>query len=170
MTETETIATVESTESDSLMRVYEVGYHIVPSKKEDELDGVVAQIRALIEKTGGKLISEGAPALQRLAQNISVQEHGKRVDYDRSYFGWIKFEAPVEVTKTLEKSLATTGDVMRSVLFRTVREETRARFKAGSVREVRRGDVIRSAPRKEESAAPVSEEELEKAIEDLTAE
>jgi ribosomal protein S6 len=160
----------ETAQGEEHLRVYEVGYHILPSKKEDELESVVAKIREMIEKAGGKFLAEGAPSLQRLAFLISVKENDKRVDHDRGYFGWIKFEAPKEVAGYLEKTLAEMEDILRSIVFKTVREETRARFKTGGIREVRRGDVIRAAPRKEETAAPVSEEDLDKALEELTTE
>ena len=168
----ETAIAPENTDlsAEESSRIYEVGYHIVPTKKEDEIEGVVAKIRSLIEKAGGKFLAEGAPSLQRLAYLISVKENGKRVDHDRGYFGWIKFEAPMEAAHALEKALSEMSDILRSIVFKTVREETRARFKTSSMREVRRGDVLRTAPRKEEAAAPVSEEELDKALEELTTE
>jgi len=152
------------------MRVYEIGYHINPNTKEDELEPVVADIRGMIEKQGGKFLAEGAPSLTKLAYTIEVKENGKRVAYDRGYFGWIKFEAPVSAVAPLEAALKTNRDILRSVFFQTVREETRARFKSAPMREVKRGDVIKSAPRNEEVAAPVSEADLEKALEDITSE
>jgi hypothetical protein len=54
------------------------------------------------------------------------------------------------------------------MVFRTVREETRARLKAPQLREVKRGDTPKPAPRKAEESAPVNEEQIEKAIETLT--
>ena len=161
---------VVETDADEMSRVYEIGYHIVSTKKEDELEGVVGRIRSMVEKAGGKFLAEGAPTLQRLAYLISTKEKGKRVDHDRGYFGWLKFEAPMEAAAILEKGVREMEDILRSIVFKTVREETRARFKTHGLREVRRGDVLRAAPRKEEVSAPVSEADLEKAIEDITAE
>ena len=160
----------ESLEGEDSSRIYEIGYHIVPTKKEDELDGVVGKIRSMIEKAEGKFIAEGAPTLQRLSYIISTKEKGKRMDHDRGYFGWIKFEAPTEAAQKLERALAEMPELLRSILFRTVREETRAKFKTASLREVRRGDILKAAPRVEETAAPISEEDIDKAIEDLTTE
>ena len=158
-------------ESDALIRVYEIGYHISPSVKEDDVEGIVASVRAEIEKAGGKLLAEGAPSLTKLAYLISTKENGKRADHDRAYFGWLKFEAPVEAAATLEEMLHANSSIIRSVLFQTVREETRARFKQSGLREVKRTDTLKAAPRApEESAVPVSEADLEKAIEGITAE
>ncbi|HEY4487473.1 MAG TPA: 30S ribosomal protein S6 [Candidatus Paceibacterota bacterium] len=167
----ETVVVDKDADTDTIgSRVYEIGYHIVPTKKEDELEGVVSAIRSMIEQAGGSFIAEGAPSLTRLSYEITIKEDGKRHDYDRGYFGWIKFEGPISAAAMLEQSLKAHRDVMRSVLFQTIREETRARFKTGSVREVKRSDVLKAAPRTEETAAPVSEADLEKAISEITNE
>jgi len=151
-------------------RVYEIGYHINPNKKEDELEATVSDVRSMIEKAGGSFIAEGASSLTKLSYAISLKENGKRADYDRGYFGWIKFEAPVTAAAMLEVALKMHKDIIRAVFFQTVREETRARFKTQSMREVKRSDILKAAPRIEEVSAPVSEADLNKAIEDITAE
>jgi ribosomal protein S6 len=86
-------------DQEVVFRVYEAGYHIVPQTKEEELDTVVSQIRAVIEKQGGSLIAEGAPVLMKLSYPMTTREGDKNVEYDRSYFGWLKFEAPGSVVQ-----------------------------------------------------------------------
>jgi hypothetical protein len=57
--------------------------------------------------------------------------------------------------------------------FKTIREDTRAKFKAPQLREVKRTDTIKAAPRKApegEEKEAVSEADLEKALETLTQE
>ena len=72
--------------ADEGLRIYEIGYMLVPTKKEEEVEGATTQIRAMIEKVGGRFLAEGAPTLQRLAYLISVREQGERLDHDRGYF------------------------------------------------------------------------------------
>lgn len=169
--ETGTEVVVDSSEEAAISRVYEIGYHIAPSIKEEELEKAVGNIRSQIEKAGGSFIAEGAPSLIRLAYGIEGKENGKRVEYDRVYFGWIKFEATVAGAHALEASLKQNADIARFIVFRTVREDTRAKMKPQTLREVKRTDIIKSTPRRpEEVAAPVSEEELEKAISEITSE
>lgn len=156
-------------------RIYEVGYHIVPSVKEEDLERQVGSIRSEIEKAGGNFIAEGAPSLMKLAYEITMQEAGKRVEYDRGYFGWIKFEASVASAHVLETSLKNNASVMRFIVFQTVREDTRAKYKAPTLREVKRTDTIKSTPRRgaapsEEKKGPVSEVDLEKALSEITSE
>ncbi|HUO56357.1 MAG TPA: 30S ribosomal protein S6 [Candidatus Paceibacterota bacterium] len=152
-----------------VQRIYEVGYHIVPTVLEDNLEAVVGAIRSVIEKAGGTFISEGAPTLMKLSYLMTHREEDKNVEYDRGFFGWIKFEAPTAASALLDNALKNDKNILRFIIFRTVREETRARMKISTLREVRRSDTIKTAPRRaEESAEPVSEEDLDKALETLT--
>ena len=156
----------------AVTRIYEVGYHIVPTVKDEDVEKIVGEIRTVIEKTGGSFIAEAAPSLLRLAYPMTVREGEKSTDYDRAHFGWIKFESSPESASTLERSLRTNPLIVRCIVFKTVREDTRAKMKAPTLREVKRTDTIKAAPKKvsEAEKAPVSEEELDKALETLTAE
>lgn len=161
-------------DSEAVKRIYEAGYIVVPTVKEEDVEKVVSGIRSEIEKAGGTFIAEGAPSMTKLSYEMEKREGEKRVAYDRGYFGWLKFEASTDVANSLTTSLNTNASILRSIVFKTVREDTRAKFKAPQLREVKRSDTIktaRAAPAaKEESAAPVSEADLEKALETLTAE
>lgn len=159
----------DSGAEEALVRIYEIGYHISPSVKEEDLEKVVGGVRSVIEKADGSFIAEGAPALTKLSYPITGRESGRKVEYDKGYFGWIKFEAGVASAKTLEESLKHNADVLRFILFRTVREDTRAKIKAPTLREVKRTDIIQAKPRRvEEESAPISEVELDKALQDIT--
>ena len=161
----------ESGAEEALARIYEIGYTIVPSVKEEDLEKAVSGIRSFIEKAGGSFIAEGAPALTRLAYGMEAREGDRKVEHDRGYFGWIKFEAEVAGVHALDEALKRDANILRSIIFRTVREDTRAKIKAPTLREVKRTDVLRTVARRpEESAAPVSEAELEKALSEITSE
>ncbi len=167
----EAVMEMNETADAVAFRIYEVGYHIVPDTKEEELEKVVGTLRAEIEKAGGSFIAEGAPSMMKLAYPVHLREGEKSVEYDRGYFGWIKFEAPIAAAQTLEVFLKTNRNFFRYIVFQTVREDTRAKMKAPQLREVKRTDVIKQVPRRvEETSAPVSEEELEKALQDITTE
>ncbi len=161
------------TDAVGVPRIYEVGYLIIPTVKEEDIEKVVGTIRSDIEKSGGSFIAEGAPLSMKLAYDITTRGGGKKNVYDHAFFGWIKFEAEISVAKALELSLNKNQDILRSIVFQTVREDTRAKMKAPTLREVRRTDTIKAAtthrPTAEEKA-PVSEEDLEKALKDITTE
>jgi ribosomal protein S6 len=170
------VAEEKNTAEAGSVRIYEVGYVLVPTVKDEESEKIVGSIRAEIEKAGGTFIAEGAPSLMRLAYPMAAPapldagKGARRTEYDRGHFGWIKFETSVESAIALERSLGANENVMRSLVFRTVREDTRAKMKAPTLREVKRTDTIKTARRVEEAAGPVSEEELEKALQDITKE
>ena len=154
-------------------RIYEIGYMITPIVKEDQIEKVVGSIREEIEKVGGNFIAEGAPSLTKLAYAMMTREDGKRIEHERAYFGWIKFETQSTAAESFEQALKHNANIVRYIVFRTVREDTRAKMKAPTLREVRRTDTIRAAPRRgaqTEEKTPVSEKELEKALKDITAE
>ncbi|MDB5187805.1 MAG: Ribosomal protein [Candidatus Kaiserbacteria bacterium] len=163
--------TTQDTDLDEgpLPRIYEIGYHIVPIVKEEDIETVVSTIRGSIERSGGTFISEGAPVNIRLSYPMSVHKRGKNVDYDRSYFGWIKFEALPETARVLEDILNRDPEILRSIVFRTIREDTRAHIKTAPLRDIKRTDTLKTVQRTEESA-PVSEADINKAIEELTTE
>lgn len=156
---------------ESAARVYEVGYVITPTMKEQEVEKIVGDVRSEIGKANGSFIAEGAPSLARLSYAMPALENGKRMLHDRGYFGWIKFDSSIASAGRLKEALEKNEQVMRFIVFRTVREDTRAKMKAPQLREVRRTDTIKSAPRRaEEASGPVSEAELEKALQNITAE
>jgi len=165
------IDAVETETEAGISRIYEIGYVIVPTVKEEDLEKIVGGIRAEIEKAGGSFIAEGAPSQTRLAYAMEALEGARKVEYDRGCFGWIKFEAQIAAAHTLEEALKTNKNLMRFIVFRTVREDTRAKMKPPQLREVKRTDVIKQAPRRiEEPSAPVSEEDLQKALDVITSE
>ena len=170
----ENTATLETDTGEvDATRIYEVGYMIVPAVKEEDLEKTVGTVRSEAEKAGANFIAEGAPAMTKLAYEMFTAngKGGKRSPYDRAYFGWLKFEAKLSAAKALDTALMQNKDILRHVIFKTVREDTRAKMKAPTLREVRRTDTIKAAPRPvttDEVKAPVSEEVLEKALHDLT--
>ncbi len=161
----------ETDAEETVLRIYEVGYHIIPTVKDTEVEKIVGEVRTAIEKAGGSFIAEGSPVLTRLAYPMATMEGEKHVEHDRAYFGWIKFEAKIATAQILNDTLKNNKDFLRHMVFQTVREDTRAKMKAPTLREVKRTDVIKPQRRVEESsAAPLSEAELEKAIQDITVE
>ena len=161
--------TAPSTEApEVILRVYEAGYQIAASVKENEVEAVVAAIRGVIEKAGGAFIAEGAPSLMRLAYDMETRQGEKYTTHDKAYFGWLKFETTPIAAEDLAVSFKANPLIVRSIVFRTSREETRAKIKAPQLREIKRTDTLKSSARKEEAAAPVSEAELDKALEVIT--
>ena len=150
-------------------RVYELGYHILPTVVADDLEAEVSTIRSAIEKHGGSFIAEGTPESMNLAYAMFVNNGGKQTKYERSYFGWMKFEMTPEGEEALRAELKSNSQILRFILFLTTREETRAQLQSSQnsvLREVKNTDTL-EAKREEEEGGEVSEEALDKSIDDL---
>lgn len=158
-------------ENNKEAQVYELGYHILSTVPADDLEKEVSVIRSAIEKRGGSFIAEGTPESVELAYPMYVNEGGKQTKYDRAYFGWFKFEMDAEQAVLLEKEdVATNKQILRHVLITTTREETRAQLQTeqnGILREVQTKGTLEKKSVAEESSGEVSEEAIDKSIDDL---
>lgn len=159
----------------SASRIYEVGYHVLPSVEGSEIDVVVNEIREIISKAGGALIAEGAPQRIELAYTMYINNEGKNTAYKSANFGWIKFEMQSDKLHEIETLLKMHKKILRSIVFKTVREETRSSMRASMLKEVRRGETLKSnakagAGARTEEKIAVSEEKLDEAIEGITGE
>lgn len=151
-------------------QVYEVGYHLIASVSSPEGEKTVHALHKLIADAGGSIISEEAPKQMRLAYTMVKHDAGKNYKFDTTEFGWIKFEAAATTAEKMKNLLLADGNVLRHLIVKTVRENTLyghhiATQKAAAT--ARAADAERREAAKKEVGGPVSEEEVDKAIEDL---
>ena len=163
-----------TTESDITQGIYELGYHIVPTVSKDDIAQHVSAVKALIATNNGSLIAEEAPAKLQLAYTMAKGRRGTRDKYDTAYFGWVKCEIDTEALTALTEALDQKAEILRYLLIQTVRGDTRAAKKIVATKsDTPQPRVVGTPPakpvvRKEEKPAqPVSEGELDKAIEEL---
>ena len=171
----EDIKTEDITLKDEELKIYELGYHLLPTITETEVSKEVDVIKSVIEKQGGVVISENAPKSMQLAYTIIRREGGKRHKFDRSYFGWIKFETSVDGVSELETILRENEQILRFLFINTVRESTlmpkRVFFEKTETPATHLSKpTIMTPVKKEEKQEPVSEKELDKKIEELVVE
>ena len=149
------------------VKVYELGYHLLPTLPEGDISHEVSSLKTLIEKSGGIIISEEAPKLIDLSYTMTKAISGKIVKFNSAYFGWTKFEMVPAKAVELKKEVETRPPMLRLLLISTVRESTMApRRMVAGVREVTPTTTLRKMV-KEEVQVPVSEAELDKSIEAL---
>jgi ribosomal protein S6 len=156
-------------------QVYEVGYVLVPSVSPEKAGETVSALKAHIEKEGGSLISEDAPKQIRLAYTMVQHVAGKNYKHDTGYFGWVKFQVMPQVAVEIKKMLDKDGQYLRVLLVKTVSESTLYGQRIAAARAAataRAEDTVRREAAKKEvaGAGPVSEAEVDKAIEELVAE
>jgi ribosomal protein S6 len=152
--------------------VYELGYHIISSVEEKNIADEAAKIKSSIENAGGIFIAEEAPKQMQLAYAMIKKIGGKNEKFSTAYFGWIKFEVKTSDIVKVKNSLDSNSNVLRFLIIKTVRESTRAPKSALSpITEVHAPKKIAKAPPKKiEKSVQISEEELDRTIEELVVE
>lgn len=113
-------------EREERLKVYELGFHFVPTLSEDDVTVKFSELKSFVEKLGGEFISEDAPKPINLAYDISKTVKAVKKWYKNAYFGWIKFTLVPEEIEALEKQVKEYEPVLRYLLISTVRENTMA--------------------------------------------
>lgn len=156
--------------SDEL-KVYEVGFHLVPSISEEQVAVELADIKKSIEKNGGIFLSEEAPKLHPLAYEIAKKVGGVNRKFTQAYFGFIKFEAAGETVVNIKTDLDKKDSIIRFIMIKTIKDNTLYGLRVA--RSEGSGKAIRK-PTKEEAGkgavSPVAEAEIDKEIENLVIE
>lgn len=147
------------------LQVYEFGYHILPTVAEENLPNEVSKVHSLISENGGSIISEGAPVVRQLAYEISKKIENKNLNFNKAYFGWIKFEMDRKDIVNFKNKIENLPNILRFLVVKTVKENTMhtpkiPMFVKDSHREEK--DVTKT-----EEKAPVSEAEIDKSIDEL---
>jgi len=103
-------------------RVYELGYILVPTVDEGDLEAKRDALVALITKAAGIVISEGQPELIDLEYSMTKMINNKKHIFDQGYFGWIKFDVSPESTRVLSDEAEAHPDMLRALMIKTQRE------------------------------------------------
>ena len=151
-------------------RIYEVGFHIVPSIPEEKLSSELTAIKDVLEKNGAVFISEEFPKLKPLSYQMTKVLGPKHLKFDTAYFGWVKFEMAPENIDTVKKALELSETILRFLIIKTVRESTlsviKPAYRPAEVKPIPGLDIKKDAPVK----SPVSDAELDKTIDALVVE
>jgi len=124
MSKEQNTKTDEVVEAAEGLRIYELGFHFVPTVSEDEIAVQFSHLKSLIEKRGGTFIAEGTPEMVSLAYDITKTVKAQKRHYSSAYFGWVKFEINPDEIAGLEKEVKAFDPVLRFLLIITVRENT----------------------------------------------
>lgn len=111
-------------EDDKKMGVYEIGYLFVPTIAEENVGGEVTRLKDSLAKHGSVFISDEYPKSMDLAYQMSRTIANKKAKFDQGYFGWIKFEMPVDEALKLKAVLDMDESLIRYLLIKTVKENT----------------------------------------------
>lgn len=148
-------------------RVYEVGYLLVPTLKEEDVPAAYGNLKELISSLGGEAISDEMPRMIPLAYNMQKVISNVRSKFSSAYFGWIKFYMKPSGVLQLKSKLDMDNNFIRFLIIKTVKENTIA-----AKRFVRDDMAHRKAVTPKKEAGVVTEidkEEIDKEIEAMVA-
>lgn len=140
-------------------KVYEIGFHIVPTVAEDAVPAEFEAIKDLVKKEGGEIISEGSPVLMNLAYDISKTVKAVKTKHSKAYFAWVKFTLTPDAIAKIKTALDASATILRYLIILTVKESTLwsdKDLKRNLKGEAKDGEVVAE-----------SEEELDKTIDGL---
>ena len=102
--------------------VYELGYLVLPSIPEDNLSGVVNNLKAGIAKHGGEVFDGEDPFKQDLAYTMSKVVGASRYVVSDAYIGWLKFEIEPAKALAVKAEVEKMNEILRSLLIKAPRE------------------------------------------------
>lgn len=115
-----------SGDDKDVRRVYEVGYHIIPTVSEEGLEKEIASITAVLKKENVDFVGERVPALIQLAYSLEHIVGGVKNYFDTAFFGWIAFEASPASIAAIDAAMKTHENVLRHIIIKTTRETVAA--------------------------------------------
>ena len=152
------------------LQVYEVGYHIVSDVSIENLPNEVENIKNFLVKEGASIISEEFPKMRELAYSIKKTVGGVKRNFDTAYFGWIKFDTGEAPVAKIKKFLDENENILRFLLIKTIRENTLFSPKISDVASKEETKSVKKDSSAKEIKSPISQEELDKTIDNLIAE
>lgn len=105
-------------------RIYEIGLILVPILGDEGAQDRFNQLKKRLAELGGIEISQGEPERIDLAYRMQNTVNNKKAFYGEGYFCWYKFEINPSVIATIETELKSDTTILRSLLFKTIREST----------------------------------------------
>jgi len=147
-------------------KIYEIGYLLVSSLPDEKIPGEVEEIKNVIAKAEGEVISSEDPILIDLAYPMVKVAGATRQKYSRGYFGWVKFEGEPTSLETIKKTLDLSSTILRYLIVKTVRENTLLNGKM-VLRQEEREEMLPAEDMTDEAVEAVEGEVADKAIDDL---
>ncbi len=151
-------------------RIYELGYHLVPTLPAEKIPEASGAVRGMIERISKDIIAEELPVFIDLAYQVIKTINHKNKRFDDAYFGFIKFEASPEDIAKLEAELKKDENVLRYLVIKAFRENTFVSKKFPSSNPKNRDEVVASEEVVAIPVIPASKPKVVKTAEDTTVE
>ena len=149
--------------------VYELALLLDPKMSEEKASVRLNEFKMMSEKAGAEFIALGEPVLKSLAYMMTLRRDEKRQDFTKAHFGWVKFALDKSVLANLEAEIKAQSDVVRYLIVKTVREDTK---RVEPVKPIEIPEELQTTPsapasRVKEEEVPISEKKLDEALEEI---
>jgi ribosomal protein S6 len=152
---------IEVTNAEGLS-IYELGFLLLSTIAAEQVEGVVAKIRAILADHKAVIIEEGAASMLALAYTMDKVIETKRQKFDHAYFGWIKFEVESSEVGSIKSKVDALSEVLRTLFVTTLRENTMISGKIAAEEAAIEAKEADAEAGVVEDAPIVTEEEVEK--------
>jgi ribosomal protein S6 len=148
-------------------QIYEVGFHILPTIPEEKLQEIVSKLQSSITQNEGVIISEEFPKMRGLSYEIKKRVETKYLNFDRAYFGWIKFETLHASIDKIEEGIKDNQSILRFIIVKTVRENTIHAIRSPMMMKGNSTEETKTPISQPIEKTAVSEAEIDKSIDEL---
>ena len=172
------------------LKVYEVGYLLLPVIEDSKIQEESLVIRDIIEKNEGQFLSEGSAEMISLTYPMSKLISGRKQKFDNAYFGWIKFEGSIDSLDKIKESLDKIDNILRYILISTVKENIITPVKTGKFsftkkevpskdiekvdnkdeKNIKKGKIKKEEDKKTKEEKEIDKKELDDTIDELVIE
>ncbi len=154
-------------------RLYEVGFHLLPTIAEGDVAGVVSTIQTTIEGARGNITDSAAPEILELAYPMTRTIANKNYTFDTAYFGWTKFEVTPVGLAMIQEELDDNEHILRFLITKTTADSTLVAQQLASIKkqaDARKKTTEGEKKEEKKDEAVTSEKDLDKTIEELVIE
>lgn len=159
---------VDTGGDESPMAVYEVGYHLLPTLSESDVQKAVSGLMDLIKGEKGSVVGDTSPSKIDLAYEMVKRVDGKNMRYREAYFGWVAFEMAKDAVGKVKEALDMNPSVLRYLIIATSREAVQAALSGATEMQMPSAPAptgnIEKPKRDTEEGGEVSEAALDEAL------
>ncbi len=154
-----------TTKMEEGRKLYEIGYFLVSTLKEDEIPSALDSIKSELAKFGAEVKTEIFPKLRKLAYPIKHENEG--------YFGWMHIEAQTDKINEISRYLWMNDKILRHIIIEVTKRQLAQMELNKSRSSVRRKkdepmeDVIKEGGKSYVEEKKVELEELDEKLEEI---
>ena len=152
---------------DTKGKVYEVGYLLVPTIREEDLAAAYGNLKETVSSFGGEVIADEMPKMMNIAYPMVKVVSNVRSKFTTAYFGWTKFIMSAAQVVELKAKLDLDPTIIRFLIIKTVKENTIAAKRFGRSETYKKPTTKKAG--ENEVVTPINKEEIDKEIEALIA-